>query len=399
MGLISKIKSYLPGSSRSLHAMHDDLHDMVQRVSDNQNQFSDQQAKMAAQLREIEDALGDIYRRVEVADRGINGNIDFKFEERTIPMVERLSNDLDAHDTHIKMIAWELFRHDGESVDDAKKRFFRSLPGATGGLRLLQLGCAQLLREFHDLCKANGLNYWLAFGTLLGAVRHQGFIPWDDDVDLGMMRDDVDRLASLVNSEGSRYRVTVVYDYYVKCRQVRFQYSDGNIPCFLDLFIYDWAPANDALILKRSRALRSEMVAQMDADEELRFWEQTPYYHGDDEKGRQIQRYYDDYVQKARETGLICDENDGAAVLWSIDNLDDGKQLRMIFDADVIFPNEMAKFESSEFCVPHDADYVLRSRYGNYLELPKDINTHYQHIGSDRRESLEAENAIKGILK
>lgn len=50
---------------------------------------------------------------------------------------------------------------------------------------------------FHDFCEQNNLTYYLAYGSLLGAIRHQGFIPWDDDVDVWMPRKDFDRLLAL----------------------------------------------------------------------------------------------------------------------------------------------------------------------------------------------------------
>ena len=68
-------------------------------------------------------------------------------------------------------------------------------------LRNLQLVELSILREFVRLCNAHGLRYFLAYGTLLGAVRHQGFIPWDDDIDVTMPRDDYDRFAEVCVSE------------------------------------------------------------------------------------------------------------------------------------------------------------------------------------------------------
>ena len=55
----------------------------------------------------------------------------------------------------------------------------------------------ELLVYFDELCRANDLRYWLGYGTLLGAVRHQDFIPWDDDVDVLMPREDYEKLLSL----------------------------------------------------------------------------------------------------------------------------------------------------------------------------------------------------------
>lgn len=57
-----------------------------------------------------------------------------------------------------------------------------------------------MIVEFKDLCKRKGLRYSLAGGTLLGAVRHKGFIPWDDDIDLSMPRPDFDSLVALARS-------------------------------------------------------------------------------------------------------------------------------------------------------------------------------------------------------
>ncbi len=55
----------------------------------------------------------------------------------------------------------------------------------------------RILLEFDKFCKANDLRYYLAGGTLLGAIRHRGFIPWDDDIDVCMPRDDYERLQSI----------------------------------------------------------------------------------------------------------------------------------------------------------------------------------------------------------
>ena len=83
----------------------------------------------------------------------------------------------------------EYFQKKYQSYEKAE-----DIPPAQGTLRLVQMANLKLLKDFDKICKTNGLQYWADFGTLLGAVRHKGFIPWDDDIDVSMMRDDYEKI-------------------------------------------------------------------------------------------------------------------------------------------------------------------------------------------------------------
>lgn len=59
-----------------------------------------------------------------------------------------------------------------------------------------------ILKDFIDFCNKHNLNYFMVYGSALGTVRHKGTIPWDDDIDVGMMREDYDRFIELFNQYG-----------------------------------------------------------------------------------------------------------------------------------------------------------------------------------------------------
>lgn len=70
-----------------------------------------------------------------------------------------------------------------------------------GALRRMQLEELAILREFVHICMRHGLRYYIIGGTLLGAIRHGGFIPWDDDIDVAMPRPDYERLLKISSEE------------------------------------------------------------------------------------------------------------------------------------------------------------------------------------------------------
>lgn len=73
-------------------------------------------------------------------------------------------------------------------------------------LRKWQLRLLDILVYFRDFCEEHQLKFWLTGGTLLGAIRHKGFIPWDDDIDVQMPRDDYERLKIIWNNEADTSR-------------------------------------------------------------------------------------------------------------------------------------------------------------------------------------------------
>ena len=78
---------------------------------------------------------------------------------------------------------------------------FSKYNGEGTTLRKAQLRMLDILVEVDRICRKHHIPYWIEYGTLIGAVRHGGFIPWDDDLDIAMMKEDYDRFLSIAPKE------------------------------------------------------------------------------------------------------------------------------------------------------------------------------------------------------
>ena len=121
-------------------------------------------------------------------------------------------------------------------------------------LREIQL---EILDVVMDFCRDNGINCWLNGGTLLGAVRHKGYIPWDDDIDLGMLRSDYDKFMAVFNAKNDRYKFVCYennpesFTHYGKVFDTSTVLYEPNekgdkLSVNVDIFVMDNAPADEA---------------------------------------------------------------------------------------------------------------------------------------------------------
>lgn len=112
--------------------------------------------------------------------------------------IEDLQAHMDRQFERQEMLYWWSEHRKGESMEDTRMRIYLDAPPADGELRKIQLGSNYVLKELKKLCESHEISYWISFGTLLGAARHKGFIPWDDDTDISFLRHDFEKLCEAI---------------------------------------------------------------------------------------------------------------------------------------------------------------------------------------------------------
>lgn len=245
-------------------------------------------------------------------------------------------------------------------------------------LRNAQLRMLSLLLWFDEVCKKYDIPYFLEGGTLLGAIRHKGFIPWDDDIDLG-----------------------VPYKYYKKMRNafIREKHPQFIIQC----------EENDPYSFKFWFVLRDTKSKYIHVRPEMIKRESVMKYTGlqidlfpyDNHVFSALNRVLSHYnwgcltIDKLGTSKLICQL---AHLIFKLQ-----KMLRLClrtitpklnywtygygtcfnwkYREDVLFPTSEVKFEGHWFPAPHDPDEYLRIHYGDYMNLPSSSELNHHEIG------------------
>lgn len=267
-------------------------------------------------------------------------------------------------------------------------------------LRKLQLIELDILKTFIRICDENELKYYLMAGTLLGAVRHKGFIPWDDDIDVGMPRPDYDKFIDLAEKElvGPYQLHTILnkkgfYGYYyarVESTEVLLQ-KDATIqklkiPAWIDVFPLDAVPDNND---KMEKWLKK-----------CRFWKrvfelsQASYTAATDE----YKKTKSGFKSVCRNIFLKLKIDRFISTEWAWRKLDRsikandyhrcGRIMNVcgIRGKKTIFPKEKYGegkkyvFEDALVNGPEDSDFILSQLYGDYMTPPKMNNRDQHHI-------------------
>ena len=247
-------------------------------------------------------------------------------------------------------------------------------------LREAQLIMLKMLVEFDAICTNHNLQYWLDSGTLLGAVRHKGFIPWDDDIDLSMPLEDYNKFKEIVKvkdelSQNIFFQTTKTdtafpFDYIKlrsnKAKIVEFHEKEKKVAyhqgVFIDIFPMLTLPNtkfyqqfyND--IFKVIRSVSAVSLHTPEGKDEPKIRELLQ---------KSLELMHKGWKQK--DTKVVYGGEMADVAAW--------------FDYTKIFPLKKMKFEGLEFSVPHDPSHYLDSIYTfNYRELPPlDKRTTHAH--------------------
>ncbi|MDR0918817.1 MAG: LicD family protein [Oscillospiraceae bacterium] len=354
----------------------------------------------------IGDTAKAVFENIEVISQSLlNGNVsriiidgtDYSANERGLNIVllnSENKNILDcvSFDTHSKnftcthrfeSINFDNFiknLNDDKSIENRKLDFFLNVPKASdSNIRLLQEALVVMLDSFHKICSENDIKYWLNSGSALGAIRHKGFIPWDDDLDVGMMYGDYIKLKNLLSTSDK----WEIQEWIEKTNYIKFKRDGGTQKCFkfvfkqfqtplmIDIFTYvyvddcckdswnTWKQLRECINRETLFLINENDIVKDKYD----FLE--PVFH----KYRILQEK------------LFNKENQKNYIMWSVEQfLSLNQQLNTrIYPSECFFPTITAPFENLNVKIPHNPIPYFKLRYGDYLQIPQNMLTkkHY----------------------
>lgn len=242
----------------------------------------------------------------------------------------------------------------------------------------------KVLAAIHDICSRNNIPYFVAFGTMLGAVRHKGFIPWDDDIDIIMTRDAYEKFCEILPGETDDYYVlsgdTSPYYYFYfsrVCSRTATLKLKGipdvdDLGPFVDIFILDKTsedPAERAARHKEVRALNQKIIYALPA----RYYRTLP-------QERRIKMLLN--LPKRIDAGLLCGftkiRREREEAIQRYRGSDSGlynatfiaNQEKTIYYQDEIEDLVLTDFEDLKVYIPAAYDTLLTRIYGDYMQLP-----------------------------
>ena len=253
---------------------------------------------------------------------------------------------------------------------------------------------------FHNICEQNNLRYYMLGGTMLGAVRHGGFIPWDDDIDVGMPRADYEKLEKLLSGRsGEKYLLetpnTEEKDYVYSFSKIydtsttliensRFKIKRG---IYIDVFPLDGignsleeAEKNYARVYK----IHNLFLTRIAGIRKGRKW----YKNLAVIASRIIPEFILNKNKLLKKLIKTCKKYDFDSCEWG-GNLVGAWRFKEVMPNAIMGTPALYKFESGSFYGAEDADAYLTHLYGDWRKLPpkeKQV-THHDYVTCDLNKS------------
>lgn len=266
-------------------------------------------------------------------------------------------------------ISAKTFLKDKETMQKIVEKIDpKKLPKSTGFFRELQLETLQLAKEImEDIQKNTDIKIWIDGGSLLGAVRHDGFIPWDDDMDFSMMRDDYKKFCEYVKNKYTiidtsnwtkkSYKKNItklVAEYENKTIAMRlynsfkFVRGDKNRFATVDFFAWDcYNEYHNVVTLQRYCEEIKTKLKAMDSYKEI-----FELFNQELEKG----------VDIVKDSNVIAPGIDNHGLMYYA--------RKEIVRKNDIFPLVTIKFEDTEFLAPNNQHVYLKSMFNFYNKIP-----------------------------
>lgn len=235
----------------------------------------------------------------------------------------------------------------------------------------------EMLQEIDVFCKRNNIHYSLAFGTLLGAIRHKGFIPWDDDVDIMMPLADMRRFKELFVSDKLKFcdvDTEPHFEYaFSRIANIATYNKMGKYKSYgICIDLYPIIPIPSDLAEQEQFFATAQKYQKI----RLRFKQMR----------RRVLKYlsvstipgHDWAIRRYRDYMLDVDRFASSGKYYIIAG---SLTLRnkMTYDLDLFAKTINVKFEGLEFPAIAEYDYYLRLRYGDYMQLPPEEDRHPYH--------------------